>query len=137
MSQGDVHTFSFQLLGDLGTTPIGTVDKMRMKVPTNAQGGGITVTDFGVVSAGSIAIGSAPAYQLVTRTTANVVVATICTQVGSLGYPAGSALAGSVNGTYSFVDPDTAAWVVVVQNTDPIGSVGAGVWGYISYVMGK
>lgn len=115
-----------------GTLTVGTVNKLAFKVPSDANGGGITILSAGVCSAGAIAAGSAPVYELVTLGTNSAINGTIGV------WTAGAFTAGTVKEltiTTAWVD---APYYVAFKES---GTVANGsmlfVNGYVQYAMGR
>jgi hypothetical protein len=91
-----------------------------MQAPTDAQGGGLTITKAGCASRNAIAAGSAPFLALVTLSTASVVDGTIAAFTAG-AFTAGTAVTATLS--TAFVDASKyVAWKVMgtVVNADQI-----------------
>jgi hypothetical protein len=78
-----------------------------MRIPGTAYGGGINIVRWDYVTNVVLAVGSAPAVRLVSQTSANAAIATLCAN-GSAATTAGTAVTGTV--TTSWV-PGTVGWL--------------------------
>ena len=92
---------SIPLLAAVGTLGGPASDVIPiMRIPGTAYGGGMTIVRWDYATNKAIAVGSAPAVRLVSQTSANAAIATLCAN-GSAATTAGTAVAGTV----------TTAWV--------------------------
>jgi hypothetical protein len=66
-----------------------------MRIPGTAYGGGINIVRWHYACNVAIAVGSAPAVRLVSQTSANAAIATLCAN-GSAAITAGTAIAGTI-----------------------------------------
>lgn len=128
----EIHTVTVPLSN--GTLAVGTTNVVAFFAPTDAVGGGITITRVGVTSNSAIAAASAPQFALVTTGTNSATNGTIGTALASAGYTAGTVRHLSLSST-PFVDAGYGvafARYQTAENADtPV------VTGYIQYVMGK
>ena len=134
MAQLDVHNVSISIPYGAGTHTIlaGTTKHMAFALPGTALAGGITLTKVSYSSNVAIAAGSAPCFNLITLTTAGVVVATVGAN-GSAALTAGTPVAGTIS-TYWL--PGTLGYLAVEMGNDPwVGT--ANVRADIQYVMGR
>ena len=102
-----------------GTLVAGTTDIYAFSVPTDALGGGITITQFGVLTHAAIGAGSAPAITLLSCSAAGVVNGTIGTK-GSAATTAGTLASGTI--TSAWVD---GTYLVKVRHTQVAASADA------------
>jgi hypothetical protein len=115
-----------------GTVAVGTTYAPAFKVPTDANGGGITILAAGVASQFAIAAGSAPVFELVYLGSTSAIAGTLGTCA------AGAFTAGTVKEltiTTAFIDaPYYVAFKVggTAVNGDQLCANG-----YITYVMGR
>ena len=86
------------MVGTLGGPQSGSIPLFRL--PGTAYGGGITIVRWDYSTNFAVASGSAPAVRLVSQTSANAPIATLCTN-GSAQTTSGTAVSGSI----------TTAWV--------------------------
>lgn len=115
-----------------GTLALGTINKFAFKVPTDANGGGITVLDAGVCSANAIAAGSAPLYTLVSLGTNSAINGTIGT------WTEGAFSAGTVkNATISDGWVDGAYMLAFKEQGTVVNASQLFVNGFIQYKMGR
>jgi len=115
-----------------GTLALGTVDYFLGFAPTGSQGGGITVTGFGVWSTDAAGAGSAPQIDLLTTTSACAVNGTVGTK-GSAATTAGTAAAGTISA--AFVD---AGYGLIVRHKQiAINADVQTITAYVQYVMGR
>ena len=97
MSQLDNHNVTVTIpLVSGGTVAAGTTTQLIMAMPGTAEGGGITITKLTYCANAAVASGSAPAFNLVTKTSTGAVIATIGAN-GSAGLTAGTPIAGTVS----------------------------------------
>jgi hypothetical protein len=100
--------------------------------PSFATGGGLTITRWGVSMGSAIGSGSAPAFSLITYSTANVLNGTVG-KSGSVAYTAGTPVAGTV--TTAFV---TAGYGIAIRCEQDQVCPGTHYWnGFIQYELGK
>lgn len=127
----DVINVSVALIAG-GTLAVGTVNKFAFKAPTDANGGGITVIDAGVCSAGAIGAGTAPLYTLVTLGTNSAINGTIGTWTEgafTAGTVKGATISdGFVDGGYMLAFKEAGT----VLNPDQLY-----VTGFVQYKMGR
>ena len=116
-----------------GTLPLGTTNIFGFYAPSDAVGGGITVTKVDFASNVAIAAASAPVFECVALTSAGVIAATISTVLGSANWTAGTSRVGTLSTV--FVDAGQAVafkWKQTAVNADtPI------ITAAVQYIMGK
>ena len=131
MGNANVMNVNVGLLA--GTTPVGTSTIFGFYAPSDAVGGGITITKVDYASNAAIAAASAPAYTCVKLTSAGVINGTIATVLGSANWTAGTSRVGTLSTT--FVDAGEAVafvWNQTAANADlPIINAA------VQYVMGR
>jgi hypothetical protein len=115
-----------------GTIALGTVLKGAFKVPTDANGGGISILAAGVVSANAIASGSAPLYELVTAGTNGAVNGTLGT-VAAAAYTAGTVREMTVTNPWA----DGTYFVAFQEKASAVNASQVYLSGYITYVTGR
>src|SRR5512139_478571 len=103
MADQTLRNFSLSIpllasVGTLGGPQSNSIPLFR--IPGTAYGGGMTIVRWDYSTNVAIASGSAPAVRLVTQTSANAVIATICAN-GSAATTAGTAVSGTI----------TTAWI--------------------------
>jgi len=116
-----------------GTLAVGTSNIFGFWVPTDAVGGGITVTRVAYSSDKAIAAASAPNFTLVSLGTNGAVNGTIASATGSAAFTAGTPRAGTIS--TAFVDASygvAVQWAQTAANAD-ISYITAA----IQYQMGK
>lgn len=102
-----------------GTLAIGTSNIFAFWVPTDAVGGGITVTRVSYSSNEAIAAASAPNFELVSLGTNAAVNGTIATAIGSAAFTAGTPRTGTI--ASAFVDAGygvAVRWIQTAANAD-------------------
>lgn len=116
-----------------GTLPVGTSRVLAFKVPSDAIGGGITLTSCQFASNAAIAAASAPVYELVNLSSTGAISGTLTTVLGSANWTAGTPRTGTIS--TAFVDADNyvaVQWKQTAVNADtPVISA------VIGYLMGK
>lgn len=116
-----------------GTLAVGTSNILGFKVPSDAVGGGITITDVRYSSNAAIAAASAPNFTLVSLGTNGAINGTIASATGSAAFTAGTPRAGTVS--TPFVDADNyvaVKWAQTAANADiPL------ITASVQYQMGK
>lgn len=115
-----------------GTLALGTANALAFMVPTDAIGGGITITAVGVQSRAAIAAGSAPLFTLVSLGTNSAINGTIAS-VAEGAFTAGTVKALTIS--TAFVD---AGYGVAFKCAGTVVSADQMfINGFIQYVMGK
>ena len=115
-----------------GTISVGTTYAVVMKVPTDAQGGQITVLSAGVSSRAAIAAGSSPDFSLVTLSTAAAVNGTIAT-FASGAFTAGTPKAATI----ADADAGDATYFIAFKVMGTAANVDNNhVTGWFNYVPG-
>lgn len=130
---GEVFNLNVALAN--GTLAVGTTVIGAFKVPTNAIGGGITLTSVLFWSQSAIAAASAPVYELVGLGTACAVAGTLTSALASAAFTAGTARVGTIS--TAFVDPDTYSYVGVQWKQTAANAAEPILSCSIQYVMGK
>jgi hypothetical protein len=129
---GEVYNVNVHLSSG-GTPTVGTSNIFAFWVPTDALGGGITITRVAYASNIAIGAGSAPNYTLVSLGTDSATNGTIATAIGSAAFTAGTPRVGTV--ASAFVD---GAYGVAIQWAQTAVSADYPVLNAsIQYVMGK
>lgn len=116
-----------------GTSPVGTT-YIPVLWTTDANGGGITITNATFSARNAVAAASAGQFELVTLGTNSAVNGTIGTALGSAAFTAGTARAMSLTSS-PFVDPPYALavkWIQTAANGDEVLYTGQ-----IQYLLGK
>ena len=130
MSNANVMNVNVGLLA--GTTPVGTTTIFGFYAPSDAVGGGITITKVDYASNEAIAAASAPVYTCVKLTAAGAISGTIATVLGSAAWGAGTSRVGTLSTV--FVDAGEAVAFVRSQ-TAANGDIPI-VTGMVQYLMG-
>lgn len=128
----DIHNVCIPISNG-GTLAVGTSNIFGFWVPTDAVGGGITVTRVAYSSNAAIAAASAPNFTLVSLGTNGAINGTIASATGSAAFTAGTPRAGTISS--EFVDAGygvAVKWAQTAANAD-IPYITAS----IQYVMGK
>lgn len=116
-----------------GTLEVGTTNIYGFKVPSDAVGGGITITDVHYASNEAIAAASAPVYTCVYCGTDSAIDGTVATVLGSANWTAGTVRIGTLSTTW--VDADNFVmfmWAQTEANGDePVINAS------VQYVMGR
>ena len=118
-----------------GTLPVGTTIIGAFAVPTNALGGGITLTSVLFWSDAAIAAASAPVYELVGLSTAYAVAGTLTSVLASAAWTAGTARVGTIS--TAFVDPDSYSAVGIQWKQTAENAAEPRINCSIQYQMGK
>ena len=130
---GNANVFNVCVPLTNGTLALGTTNIVGFYAPSDAVGGGITITKVDYASNEAIAAASAPVFECVALTAAGVIAGTIATVLGSANWTAGTSRVGTLSTT--FVDAGQAVafkWAQTAVNADtPI------ITGFVQYVMGK
>ena len=130
MSNANVMNVNVGLLA--GTTPVGTSTIFGFYAPSDAVGGGITITKVDYASNEAISAASAPVYECVKLDSAGAINGTIATVLGSANWTAGTSRVGTLSTT--FVDAGEAVafvWKQTAANAQlPIINAS------VQYVMG-
>lgn len=129
---GQVHNVSVSLSAG-GTLAIGTSYNLAFKAPTDALGGGITVTSCGIASQAAIAAGSSPLYELVTLGTSSAPNGTIGT-IAAAAFAAGTVREMTITNS-GWVD--APYYVALKSMGTAINGAQLFVTAYIQYMMGK
>lgn len=87
--------FPFNFVLGAGTVAVGTTNYVAMKAPSDAEGGGLTITELRAVSSATLAAGSAWGVEVVTM---------------------GNGTISTLNGTVGTI-PGTGAWTANVVRT--------------------
>lgn len=129
----NVMNVTIPLLSQPGTLAVGTTTIFGFYAPSDAVGGGITVTKVDFASDIALAAASAPVFELVTKTAAGVINGTITSVLASAAWGAGTSRVGTVS--TAFVDAGYGVWVQWKQTaaSADIPILNASV----QYVMGK
>ena len=127
----DVINVSVPLIAG-GTAALGTVYKLGFKVPTDANGGGITVLAAGVASPAAVASGSAPLYEVVTLSSSSVVSGTIGT-VAAAAYTAGTVREMPITDSWA----DGGEFVAFKELISAVNANQLYLTGYVQYKMGR
>lgn len=133
MAHGEVHNVNVTLAN--GTLPVGTVVIGAMKVPSNSQGGGITLTSVLFWSGSAIAAASAPVYELIGLSTAYAPAGTLTSVLASAAFTAGTARVGTID--TAFIDPDTYGYLAVKAKQTAENATCHFLTCSIQYVMGR
>lgn len=134
MGNANVMNVTIPLLSQPGTMAVGTSTIFGFYAPSDAVGGGITVTKVDYCSDIALAAASAPVFEVVTKTSAGVINGTISTALGSANWTAGTSRVGTL-ATSTFVD---AGYGVFVQWKQTAASADIPILNAsIQYVMGK
>ena len=116
-----------------GTLAIGTSTIVGFYAPSDAVGGGITITKVDYASNAAIAAASAPVFECVKLTSAGAINGTIATVLGSANWTAGTSRVGTLSTV--FVDAGEAVafkWAQTAANGDaPV------ITGCVQYLMGQ
>ena len=131
MAFGEVHNVCVNLTN--GTLAVGTSNVVAFFVPTDAVGGGITVTKVGYASNDAIAAASAPVFTCVSLGTNSAINGTIATSTGSVAWTAGTLKAGTLSTT--FIDAGYGVAFTRIQ-TAVNGDIPV-VTGFVQYLMGR
>lgn len=115
-----------------GTLAVGTSNVFAFKVPSNAVGGGITVTHVDYVSDIAIAAASAPVFTCVYCGTDSAIDGTIATSTGSVAWTAGTVKMGTLSTT--FIDADN--YVMITRAQTAVNGDFPIINASIQYVMG-
>jgi len=133
MGNANVMNVCIPLLSQPGTMAVGTTTIFGFYAPTDAVGGGITITRVDFCSNIALTAASAPVFELVTKTSAGVLNGTITSVLGSANWTAGTSRVGTVS--TAFVDAGYgvfAQWKQTAASADiPILNCS------VQYVMGK
>ena len=132
MATGDVFNVVIPMVNGGTTSAVGTTKYLAFFAPTTAVGGGVTITKWGVTSGSAVGSGSAPAFSLITTTSAGVVNGTVGAS-GSVSYTAGTPVAGTVS--TAFVTQGYGVMLRLEQ--DQVCPQTLFLNGYVQYVMGK
>lgn len=89
--------FSNSVLTTTGTIALGTATYVLGKAPSDANGGGLTITELLAVSTGALAAGSAYNVTFITQTSAGVTSGTIGATGAGSAWPAGTAVTATVS----------------------------------------
>ena len=116
-----------------GTSDVGTSNIFGFYAPSDAVGGGITITRVDYASNVAIAAASAPVFECVTLTSAGVIAGTIATVLGSANWTAGTSRVGTLSTT--FVDAGQAV-AFTKQQTAVNGTIPV-ITAAVQYVMGR
>jgi len=116
-----------------GTLEVGTTNIYGFKVPSDAVGGGITITDVHYASNEAIAAASAPVFTCVYLGTDSAIEGTIATVLASANWTAGTVRIGTLSTTFIDADKYVAfTWDQTEANADePVINAS------VQYVMGK
>jgi hypothetical protein len=131
MSNANVMNVNVGLLA--GTTPVGTSTIFGFYAPSDAVGGGITITKVDYASNEAIAAASAPVYTCVKLTSAGAINGTIATVLGSAAWTAGTSRVG----TLSTVFVDAGEAVAFVRSQTAANGAIPIVTGMVQYLMGQ
>jgi hypothetical protein len=119
-----------------GTLAVGTTNILGFYVPSDAVGGGITITKVDYASNVAIAAASAPVFECVNLTSAGALAGTIATVLASAAFGAGTSRVGTLaTSTGVFVDAGQAVAIRRLQtaaNADTSVITAA-----VQYVMGR
>jgi len=116
-----------------GTLAIGTSTIVGFYAPSDAVGGGITITKVDYASNAAIAAASAPVFECVKLSSTGAIAGTIATALGSENWTAGTSRVGTLSTV--FVDAGEAVafkWTQTAAN----GALNV-VTGMVQYVMGQ
>ena len=138
----NVHIFGGQPViagttAQCGTIDVGTVQILAFPVPTDALGGGITITQAYAHATGTIAAASAPQFDVVTLSSAGgTIIGTICA-FGSVSYSGGVPKVGTISDAW--VDNDGGDYFVAVvhKQTAALGVGSNSAWVSIGYQQGR
>jgi hypothetical protein len=131
MGNANVMNVNVGLLA--GTTPVGTSTIFGFYAPSDAVGGGITITKVDYCSNEAIAAASAPVYTCVKLTSAGAINGTIATVLGSANWTAGTSRVG----TLSTVFVDAGEAVAFVWNQTAANGQLPKINAAVQYVMGQ
>ena len=133
MGNANVMNVTIPVLSQPGTMAVGTTTIFGFYAPSDAVGGGITVTRVDFCSDIALAAASAPVFELVTKTSAGVVNGTISTALASANWTAGTSRVGTLS--TAFVD---AGYGVFVQWKQTAASADIPILNCsVQYVMGR
>ena len=130
---GNANVMNVNVALQAGTTPVGTSTIFGFYAPSDAVGGGITITRVDYCANAAIAAASAPVYECVKLTAAGAINGTIATVLGSANWTAGTSRVGTLSTV--FVDAGEAVafvWKQTAANAD-LPKINAAV----QYVMGQ
>ncbi len=117
-----------------GTVAAGTTTHLLLAIPGTLAGGGITLTKAYYSANAAIAAGSAPAFNLVTKTSAGAVIATVGAN-GSAALTAGTPVVGTIS-TYWI--PGTVGFLALEVGQGAFGAATSiALQASIQYVMGR
>jgi hypothetical protein len=116
-----------------GTLAVGTTNVVAFWAPTDAIGGGLTVTDVRYSSNAAIAAGSAPNFTLVTLGTNSATNGTIASAIGSAAFTAGTSRVGTISDAWVDGTEGVAVqWAQTAANADS-----PTITAHIQYKMGR
>jgi len=141
-NQVNVHVFGNQVpcagtTAASGTLDIGTVNILALRVPSDDEGGGITVTNFYAHVLGTIAAASAPQFEICTMSSAGGTIAGTVGSIGSVAYTGQVPKTGTVSD--GWCDQDDGDYFVVVKHKQ-IAALAIGsnsCWVTINYQQGR
>jgi len=116
-----------------GTLAIGTSTIVGFYAPSDAVGGGITITKVDYASNAAIAAASAPVFECVKLSSTGAIAGTIATALGSAAWTAGTSRVGTLSTT--FVDAGQA--VAFKRAQTAVNADAPIVTGMVQYVMGQ
>jgi hypothetical protein len=129
----EVHNVSLSI-PIAGTVTAGTKTYMLCQLPGTAIAGGITLTSAAYCSNVAIAVGTAPSWNIITKTTAGVNVATVGAN-GSAAMTAGTPIKGTIS-TYWI--PGTLGYLALEVGSEAILIAQPAVLtANVQYVMGR
>ena len=137
MSSQDLRSFSISipLLGAAGTLGGPQSNAIPLfRIPGTAYGGGISIIRWGYSTNAVLAVGSAPAVRLVSQTSTNAAIATLCAN-GSAATTAGTAVTGTI--TTSWV-AGTVGWLACEYTQATYGGTAPAYMNLsIDYIVGR
>lgn len=116
-----------------GTSAVGTTNIFGFYAPSDAVGGGITITKVDYASNQAIAAASAPVFECVVLSSAGAIEGTIATALGSANWTAGTSRVG----TLSTVFIDAGQAVAFKRANTAVNADTPIITASVQYVMGK
>ena len=115
-----------------GTLALGTTTIVGFYAPSDAVGGGITITKVDFASNAAIAAASAPVFECVVLSSAGAIAGTIATALGSAAWTAGTSRVG----TLSTVFVDAGQAVAFKRAQTAVNADAPIITGMVQYLMG-
>jgi len=116
-----------------GTLALGTTTIVGFYAPSDAVGGGITITKVDFASNAAIAAASAPVFECVVLSSAGAIAGTIATALGSAAWTAGTSRVG----TLSTVFVDAGQAVAFKRAQTAVNADAQVITGMVQYLMGR